>query len=119
MIWRECCGETKKIEGGPFVPGGGGVYKGRGESKARVTESRQQGVKQEMRIRMRADAWERAKCEQKLEGVKDTEDQSHRKELSAALTIQNSGKRAGMQGSDYSQDCRVPGSSPASALTQP
>ena len=59
VMCRECCGETKKIKGGSFGPGGGGVYKGRGENKARVTESRQEGMKQEMRIRMRAMACER------------------------------------------------------------
>ena len=78
----------KQNKRGSFGPGGGRIYKGRGESKARVTESRQEGVKQEMRIRMRATACKREKCEQKLEGVKGTGDLSHRKALSAVLSIE-------------------------------
>ena len=75
------------------------IYKGRGESKARVTESRQEGMKKEMR--MRTNAREREKCEQKLEGVKDAVDLRHRKEL--IRCADGTAPReavAGMQGSD-------------------
>lgn len=81
------------------------IYKGRGESKARVPESRQQGMKKEMRMMsMRTNVRQREKCEQKLEGVNDAVDLRHRKELiHCADGTAPREAVAGMQGSDYEQ----------------
>ena len=66
--WR-----NKGIKGNPCGPGVGrkGSARGKEESKAKVTQSRQE-QRQARRTRMRTNAREKEKCEQKLEGMKDS-----------------------------------------------